>query len=324
MQIFEEIFNLCDPTLRLSSRVVHSNEYFLHPTLYIKRDDELSFGISGSKLRKYSSILEHLKKNKIKSVALVGGYRSNHILGFIQLLIEKRLDYHLFLKKPHTNIELGNSCFIHLFTKKEKITYLDQSEWNLKDEIILSKISKETFYLPEGAEHIFSLFGGMTQAFDIDRNEKEIEKKFDHIFIDAGTGFSAICLILGQALLKKNAEIHIVLMAYEPDVFKQKLNFYLKYVQESFSISLELPPFTLYPSSIGKSFGSTPIQIFEEIKDIARKEGMLTDPIYSAKLFYSCKKIVSEKNLGGNILCIHSGGGLTLSGFGQMLNKLQL
>jgi 1-aminocyclopropane-1-carboxylate deaminase/D-cysteine desulfhydrase-like pyridoxal-dependent ACC family enzyme len=324
MDIFEDIFKYCDSTLRLSSRVAHSNEYFRHPTLYIKREDELSFGISGSKLRKYSSILEHFRRNNIKSVALVGGYRSNHILGLIQLLIEKRIDYHLFLKKPHTNTKEGNSCFIHLFTKKEKITYLDPREWSLKDKIILSKISKETFYLPEGADHIFSLFGGMTQAFDIDKNEKEIDKRFNHIFIDAGTGFSAISLILGQALLKKRAEIHVVLMAYEPDVFKDKLHFYQNYVEETFSISLSLPPFHLYPSSIGKSFGSTPKQVFEEIKTIARKEGMLTDPIYSAKLFYSCKEIVSEKKLSGNILCIHSGGALTLSGFSQMLNKLEL
>ena len=69
-----------------------------------------------------------------------------------------------------------------------------------------------------------------------------------------------------------------------------------------------------YPAT-AKSFGSTNKTIFEEIRRIAREDGILTDPVYSAKLFLTARQTILNKTLDGNILLIHSGGGLTLSGF---------
>jgi 1-aminocyclopropane-1-carboxylate deaminase/D-cysteine desulfhydrase-like pyridoxal-dependent ACC family enzyme len=75
------------------------------------------------------------------------------------------------------------------------------------------------------------------------------------------------------------------------------------------------PDYKLYYSTIAKSFGGTNRAIFREIKCIAREDGILTDPVYSAKLFIMAKHTIQDQSLDGNILLIHSGGALALSGF---------
>ena len=66
---------------------------------------------------------------------------------------------------------------------------------------------------------------------------------------------------------------------------------------------------------VARSFGSTNSTIFKEIKSIASEDGILTDPVYSAKLFITAKRTIQDQSLDGNILLIHSGGALALSGF---------
>ena len=72
--------------------------------VYVKREDELGFGISGSKIRKYLTLLPWLTDQKFQEALLMGGSFSNHILGITQLLKEKRIRPVLFLlgHPPHS------------------------------------------------------------------------------------------------------------------------------------------------------------------------------------------------------------------------------
>ena len=49
----------------------------------------------------------------------------------------------------------------------------------------------------------------------------------------------------------------------------------------------------------------------------AQSEGLLTDPIYTTKLFYTAEQLIIDKKVSGNILIIHSGGGTGLLGFAE-------
>ena len=71
----------------------------------------------------------------------------------------------------------------------------------------------------------------------------------------------------------------------------------------------------LYHPSKLKSFGSTSKSLFGFIESFAKEEGVLLDPIYSAKLLLEAEAIMNKKNLEGSILLVHSGGALSLSGF---------
>ena len=46
----------------------------------------------------------------------------------------------------------------------------------------------------------------------------------------------------------------------------------------------------------------------------------MADPIYSVKLLFESKRVIHEAGITGNVLIIHSGGGLSLAGFQSMLS----
>jgi 1-aminocyclopropane-1-carboxylate deaminase/D-cysteine desulfhydrase-like pyridoxal-dependent ACC family enzyme len=311
-QLNDWIDSLIDLSYPLHSRI--------HPLNYgkqwfVKREDELSFGISGSKYRKYASLIPYIKTQGYKEAYLVGSSYSNHLVGMLQLLNEHHITPTVYLLHLHDAEPKGNLGFIKLLLGKHPLHLLSRDDWPHKDVIIKKTLPSRAMYISEGAEMFPSLPGALSLARDIASNPLV----FDHLFIDAGTGLSAIALLLGMQAYGLHGKVHIILVAYDEASFLKKLFEYKDLLEKALSCVISLPEFQLYPSFIGKSFGSTNQAIFEEIRSLAQEEGILTDPVYSAKLFYSAKQVHKNSSLQGNILCIHSGGGLTLCGFQKEL-----
>lgn len=294
---------------------------------YIKRDDELGCGISGSKIRKYRTLLPFFLENQIQEIVVVGTAYSNHVLGISQLLIENRINASYFLRGDPKREFKGNALLSMLFIQQNKIHWISKENWKHVS-IVTQEYAKaqqhRTYVLSEGAHCPEGLTGALTLPLDIIRNEIENALHFDHIFVDAGTGLTASALILAFAWLQKSTHLHVVLMAGIPEDFLKQLSELKLIFNAWLSISnLMTGNFSLHVPQL-KKFGQMNQALFQFINDFAKSEGILTDPIYSAKLFLEAKKIIKEKKLSGNILIIHSGGSMTLSGFSEQLKKINL
>ncbi|HFL3442601.1 TPA: pyridoxal-phosphate dependent enzyme [Legionella pneumophila] len=294
----------------LSSRV-HTLNHFPKQGVecYVKRDDELGCGISGTKIRKYSSLIPFLKAKRIRHLIIIAGAQSNNLLAGLQVARECQLKVTAFLIKPkHLKIQ-GNFKLSLLFLHENEIIWINREEWHRVNEFAeqyLKGLRETGYVLYEGASVPESMEGAMSLASDIKENEKVLGFIFDHIFIDAGTGFSAIALIRGFHKLQHKGIIHVLLLADNETVFKKKLMHWSEVNCDNYTC--------FYPTT-AKSFGSVNQTIKEEIKRLAYEEGILADPIYSAKLFYEARRYIEKYQLKGKALIIHSGGILTLPGF---------
>ncbi|MDF2550027.1 MAG: putative 1-aminocyclopropane-carboxylate deaminase [Chlamydiales bacterium] len=296
---------------------------------FVKRDDELGFGISGSKLRKYASLIPWLKQEKIERAILIGSAFSNHILSLSQLLIEEQISSSLILLESQQKALTGNHLLIRLFHEGEDIHYLSRDRWQSKGQYAEELANafqlkgEKVFIVPEGGACQEAILGSATLAEDILQNERQQGLSFDHIFVEAGTGFMASTLI---ATLPSEKQIHVLCLGDKEQAFLERLEKTQTDLQGLLpSVS---PPFQrnfhLYRPQTGKSFGSIPSSIWSKIRQFARQEGFLLDPIYSAKLFFEGQRLIEEKKLKGNILFIHSGGTLNLFGFQPNLQSLIL
>jgi len=332
-------FNLLNNKIsKLANYPYHSRVHLLktlgsktHPC-YIKRDDELGFGITGSKLRKYLSLLTYLLEQQTEQALLIGGAYSNHITSLVQLLIENDIEPILFLLGNPDYALKGNLLLTSLMVPKDNIHWISRADWSLIDKTVEDYTkcheSKHLTIIPEGAFMAEALPGALTLAIDILKNEQELNIHFDHIFIDAGTGLSAMAIILAFAWLKNTVCVHVLLLADTAEFFLQKLN----QVKNDFKKLLDISEnddfiinnFQLHFPTQGQSFGSTNQATFQHIAHIMRHEGIFTDPIYSAKLFYETNLLLKDNDLKGNTLLIHSGGGLTLLGFQDQLARTLL
>ncbi|HHF7374630.1 pyridoxal-phosphate dependent enzyme [Legionella bozemanae] len=294
----------------LSSRVHCLNQFpDQEVSCYVKRDDELGCGISGSKLRKYASLFPFLIEQEIRHLIIIAGSQSNNLLAALQLAREFKLKVTAFLIQPW-QLELhGNYKLSRLFLKEQEIVWVARNDWSKVNELAnnyLLTLKEPGFVLQEGASVPQAMNGALTLADDIILNEHSLGFTFQHIFIDSGTGFSAAGLIKGLNRLSHSARVYVLLLADDELTFRNKLKQWIELIPQNF--------LCFYPTT-AKAFGSVNQTIKNEIKRLAREEGILADPIYAAKLFYESRKYIKTEQLKGNVLIIHSGGTLTMPGF---------
>lgn len=303
---------------------VHSLRTFSQHLLchaYVKRDDELGFGISGSKIRKYRSLLPFLCSQELESVVVIGSAYSNHVVSIVQLLIENGIQPILFLRGHPERAQQGNNLFIQLFCNN--IHWIPKDRWPYVEQLAQEYVEKRksrSFILPEGGSSLEAIPGTLSLSLDIARNEKELGLDFDHIWIESGTGMMASSLILGYAWMRKPTQIHVLLLAGDEAYFLKQLRKFHQGFEQLIQQQCSWPEnFILHTPRQLVSFGSTNSFIFREIQRIAQEEGFLTDPIYTAKLFIEAKQWIKESQIAGNVLIHHSGGALTLTGFQNQL-----
>ncbi|CEG56716.1 pyridoxal-phosphate dependent enzyme [Legionella fallonii] len=294
----------------LSSRVHKLNHFPNEGVIcYAKRDDELGCGISGSKMRKYASLMPALIQKGIRHLLIIAGPQSNNLLAALQMAREFNLQVTAFLIRPRSLEIQGNFRLSLLFLNEQEIIWVNREEWSNVEEIAfnyLSRLKEPGFILSEGASVPEALDGAMSLAADIMRNEQTLGCNFQHIFVDAGTGFSAAGLIKGLTLFNHQSMVYVLLLADDKSTFEDKLKHWIGMNPGNYSC--------FYPST-AKSFGSVNQTIKKEIKRLAREEGILADPIYAAKLFHETRSYITVNHLQGNVLIIHSGGTLTMAGF---------
>lgn len=315
MNLLEDVISLFPlSNFHLKSRM-HRLHHFPTENLYVKRDDELSFGISGSKLRKYASLIPFLKKQNYRQIILTGNIYSNHVLGFSQIAIEHQLPFITYLKGDPEQLK-GNAFYTRLLLSSKEIHWVSKKADPYLEALEKYGSDDTVFILPEGGSCFPSLPGALTLALDVLENAHKQALSFNDFFIEAGTGLSTIGLILGLSLAKHQGIVHVLLLADNEEIFWRKLQHYQETLENEISQPIFITPkIVLDRPKTAKSFGSVNQTILHEIKQMAGEEGILCDPIYSGKLFHHVRHKILSLPKDGHKLVIHSGGALSLSGF---------
>jgi 1-aminocyclopropane-1-carboxylate deaminase/D-cysteine desulfhydrase-like pyridoxal-dependent ACC family enzyme len=276
----------------------------LGKNFYIKREDLLGGLFNGTKNRKIPPILEKIKTVQPRKVILKGSFYSNFLIAFIPHLKALSIPFEIYTTaKYQPNAPIGNYFFLHQLVEKKDLHFVESYPLEFPPDI---------FVIEEGGDCLEAYLGLLTLGDEIKLQMKQNDLFFTDIWIDAGTGTTAICLLYAMMMHKLPITLHIVSMkdSLEEFLIKQKKIFTLLNEKNHLQITLDAL-FKFYHPPTAKSFGSTNKKVFQTIKEVAFSSGIFLDPIYSAKLFLTAK----ETNLDGTILFIHSGGTLSLTGF---------
>ncbi|MES9843669.1 MAG: pyridoxal-phosphate dependent enzyme [Candidatus Sedimenticola sp. PURPLELP] len=300
-------------------------------TLYIKREDELSAGVVGTKLRKYLSILPFVEQHGFSRVILIGSANSNNVMGLAQLLKERGVGVEAFVKTPGNPTPRGNLLFLNMLLDKDAIHFVGAREWPQVLDLAgkyareLEEKGESVFVVPEGGDCEAALPGILTLAEDILYAEQELGRRFEEIWIDSGTGVSAIGLIIGLHLLDNAPRcINITLIAGDESEFMARYKKYRLWIEQALPFPLPDLPLKLhfYKPATAASFGSVNKTLLAETRKIACEIGILMDPVYSAKHLYTVKQAMTDHPPVSDQLVIYSGGPLGLCGFQEALGNI--
>ncbi|MDP5172516.1 MAG: hypothetical protein NWR72_19905 [Bacteroidia bacterium] len=277
----------------------------------VMREDESGFGISGSKRRKLASLIPWILTERFDTVAIIGGSNSNHVVAAAQALLEHGLGVQAFLLKGREGPLTGNAFLIDALIPEEKIIWIDRENWKEVAQTATTWAAQQpqrVFVLPEGGFCEAALPGAATLPLGLDPSQ------FDHLWMDAGTGLSAIASLLMIGRTSWKLHTHVVLMAGTAEEFVVQLDRASQWWETIFEEAAPLPgAYSLHVPVTARSFGAVNATVWEEVRRLAREEGILADPVYTAKLFLTARELIPH--YAGRHLIVHGGGGTGLMGF---------
>lgn len=293
---------------------------------YVKRDDELGFGASGSKIRKYRTLIPYLKKMGVQTAIVIGGAYSNNVVGLTQFLIEEGIKPLLFLRGSQSTSVKGNHLLIRMLCGKEPIHWISKEDWpnvlSLAEEEVkrLQHIGMRAMIIPEGAVHSSAIPGAATLAVDIVRNMKESGIKLNHLFLDSGTGLTAVTTLIAFSWLRLEIPVTVTMVAGDAGTFQDMLMRGHHCFQEWLQKDVEYPSnFNKMCPVIGKSFGSVSSGVIDRSLKIASEDGIFADLTYTTKHFETVRETLNKDAKNEPLMIVHSGGATSLSGFQEKL-----
>lgn len=294
---------------------------------FVKRDDELGGVFGGSKVRKYVSMLSFMVQGNCNVAALLGSLRSNNVYACGAYLLENNITPYAFLRitesKAHMEVYHG---LVQMLFGRERASYIERSRWTNVRTIVAKWKSEQVrsgvnvYIIEEGAFVLEAVIGAMTLGIDIIRNEGQLGTEFDHIFVDAGSGMTAICLSLILAAARRSTKVHVCMMYNCDSVFTARLKYVATYLKDAFSCDL-LAKINLctYPPITQSDCGEDP-RLRDEIFELASVGGIIAEPMYSGRLFLQAR-VMAGASLHGKVLIVHSGCGVNLWRHLQLLGS---
>ena len=265
--------------------------------LFVKRDDLIDPYISGNKWRKLKFILERATIEDKNHLITFGGAYSNHLVATAAAAAKFGFQSTAFVRGEEVKNEMLLLCSLYgmklIFTNREG--YKDKS-------LLFEKKfgqDKNAYFIDEGGASPEAVMG-CTEIVD------ELREDYDHIFIAAGTGTTAAGLL--KAIQNKNLDtkLHVIPILKGGEFIREEISKYTK-------ISENLNLHTTYHFG---GYAKTQPELIAFIKSFTAQTGILIDPVYTAKMFYSILDLQKQGKIRetDKILAIHTGGLLGIFG----------
>ncbi len=284
--------------------------------IWIKRDDLTDTAASGNKIRKLEfSIAQAIEENATLLITC-GGVQSNHCRATAVLASRLGLKLHLVLRGKEPDRIDGN-LLINKLTGAE-IDYVSAEEFQDIDSIF-ERLSadyagqgEKTFTIPVGATDEIGLWGYIECA-------RELREDFNRHNISPGALVSAVGsggtlggLIIGNAMFNLDTEVIAFNVCDDVDYFVNKITEDFARWKQRYQQSLDIAdlPIQIIDGYVGPGYGRATDMVFATIRKMATMEGIILDPVYTAKAFNAMLEEIAAGRFAGmsDIVFIHTGG----------------
>lgn len=282
------------------------------PRILIKRDDLLSFGCGGNKVRKLQLVLAEARARGADTLVTCGGPQSNHARATAAAGAALGMRVLLVLNGTPQAVPTGNARLDRLFGAEIHFV-ADRADRAPAMDRLASEVQGQggrPYVIPLGASTPLGAAGFARGVAEIATTAIKPDV-IVHASSSAGTQAG---LIAGCALLGLQARI-IGVSADEP---ADRLRGLVRELIEGMAAMLGAKSRTIGldreievdDAQVGNGYGVPTASSTEALELVARREGILLDPVYTAKAMAGLIARVrkGEFNEGQTILFWHTGG----------------
>ncbi len=282
------------------------------PRLFVKRDDLLSFGCGGNKVRKIQTVVAEAMAAGANALITCGGVQSNHArvtaaagaaLGMKVVLVVNGSAP----AQPTANAKLDRlfgAEIRHVASRDERSPAMEQAAADLRAG------GHRPFIVPLGASTA-------TGALGFARGVAELAAsgvRPDLILHSSSSGGTQAGLIAGCALFGLRAKVIGVSADESTQSLRRIVGDLLDAMADRIGAKRETigaeQEIDIDDSQVGDGYGLPTTASIEALELAARREGMLLDPVYTAKAMAGliARVRAGEFSAGQNVLFWHTGG----------------
>ncbi|WP_368488905.1 D-cysteine desulfhydrase family protein [Clostridium sp. BJN0013] len=287
------------------------------PDIYIKRDDQTGTEISGNKIRKLEFSAAEAADKGYDTLITCGGIQSNHCRATAAVAVKLGFKCCLVLNGSKDTEVDGNLLLDKLLGAE--IYFVSQEEYENRRMEVMKEIKTnmenkglKPYIIPEGASNGIGGFGYYRAIEEIMLQEKEMKVHFDGIVIATGSGGTYSGLLLGSRILNYDAKIYGVNVCQNEKYFKDRiyeiLHDSMKYIDVNLNFSKD--EINIIDGYVGRGYALSREEELEFIKELAKLEGIILDPVYTGKAMYGLTQEIKKGKFSEykNLLFIHTGG----------------
>lgn len=294
--------------------------------LFVKRDDCTGLGMGGNKARQLEFYLGKARARGADCVLGAGAVQSNAVrtlaAGAAKLGLECHVQLESRVASPSADyLHSGNVLLDRLFGAQVHFYAAGEDEDGADSALAaraeeLAAAGKRPFVIPLGAAHEpTGALGYVAAAAEIAAQLDAAGATADLIAVGSGSGLTHAGLLTGLALLGLRVPVLGVCVRRDAELQRRRIIARCRQLAEllgldAAAVAVDAADVWTDDSAFAPGYGRASAQVMRDLRWLAAREGLLTDPAYSAKTFSAVFGLIRAGRLDGyrRILIIHTGG----------------
>ena len=299
--------------------------------IYIKRDDCTGLATGGNKARKLEWLMAEAIEQGADYVMTQGATQSNHCRQTAAAAAKLGMKCHILLEERvkgdadyNTN---GNVMLDDLFgaTREKRGPNLDMAA---ELEAVADEYRKKghsVYVIPGGGSNPTGALGYVNCAYELVQQIEELGINVDKIVSATGSTGTQAGFVTGLKACGSTIPLLGYGVRFAKDIQEEKVLKLAKATAEKIGMPdcVAASDVVVDSSYVGPGYGTPAESTIEAIRMFAELEGLLLDPVYSAKgaagLIDYCRK--GHFKPGDNIVYLHTGGAVALHGYLQYFQQ---
>ena len=284
--------------------------------LWFKRDDLISFGLGGNKIRGLEVILADALAQNTNCLITGAGVQSNHVRASAAVAVYAGMRcFAVYWGKPPLTVD-GNFRVTKMlnaevrFTGEDDRTSVDMHINQVAEE--LRNQGHRAYAIPRGGACAMGVLGHVLAVFELYQQCLAQGVEPDGIVLAVGSGGTYAGWLLGLRLLNLRWKLQCYTVSREPEQVSQQI---VNLATEAAALlkldwTFSIADAPVHGGFIGQGYGIPSPEAAEAIKLVGRTEGILLDPTYTGKAMAGFLHGLKNNQIDDyqRIVFVHTGG----------------
>jgi len=284
--------------------------------IFIKRDDMTGLASGGNKTRKLEYLIKQALDEDCNTVITAGAQQSNHCRQTAAACAKAKLECHLLLGGEEPKVYDGNLLLSSMLGAHIHFTGANRKGEDLleiKNE--LKAKNKKCFVIPYGGSVLTGALGFVNAIKEL-KDQLDAQKlKIDYLFFASSSGGMQAGLTLGLELFHLNCELMPINIDKDETDGSSLEEVVLNLIKEGCELLNIDRKYSLSDIKLNREYDKAGYGNMTEnekntLLELARKEGILLDPVYTGRAFHAMLDHLKKAKIpyNSNVLFWHSGG----------------